>query len=117
MALLFLLGLTVLPFAILYSSSNTTFIKFSGKGLEGIIREGNGCEGSNKLFWPWPFSQPRQNWTNGSGCGGRLGKFNQLILIRVAPGNIWSRKLEKPKILVVKRIEDWQGKGTLGLDH
>lgn len=42
MALLFLIHLSVLPFSIPYLSSKATLGKISGRGIEGIAREGNG---------------------------------------------------------------------------
>jgi hypothetical protein len=41
MELLFLVCLSVLPFSIQYLSLNTTLVKISGNGIEGITREGN----------------------------------------------------------------------------
>lgn len=42
MALLFLGYFSVLPFPVPYLTSNKTLVEFSGKGIEGITREGNG---------------------------------------------------------------------------
>ena len=59
--LLCLVCLFVLPFSLPYLSSNTTLVKISGKGIEGVMRKEMAPTSiKNRLIWCWPFKQSTQ---------------------------------------------------------